>query len=309
MKAGRAFEILVKQILLHVGFSEVKSDGLYIFDAGAGKMIQGLGEAHNADVLLEPPVQTPFYSMSRILIECKDYKKKVGLNTVRSVLGLKEDINHFDIVDKDELIARRNTRRKGLTYPFERYDYQVAIAAMNGYTVPAQKFAATYRIPLLEFNQMPYWAEFCDILHKEELNEGNPETEYRIRLLADRIGKRTAVAITNSGQLLFLYCISGEKRFDQEMYTLHWDRQGAPWRLRCGKSTYAFQLPESIFRLWLSKSTDELSRKKEALHCKTEFFSNMLVYYRDLESGVPAIKMISIDRYELEQAMERLGGE
>lgn len=93
------------------------------------------------------------------------------------------------------------------------------------------------------------------------------------------------------------------------MYTLHWDRQGAPWRLRCGKSTYAFQLSESIFRLWLGKSTDELSRKKEALHYKTEFFSNMLVYYRDLESGVPAIKMISIDRYELEQAMERLGGE
>lgn len=275
MKAGRAFEILVKQILLHVGFSEVKSDGLYIFDAGAGQMIQGLGEAHNADVLLEPPVQTPFYAMSRILIECKDYQKKVGLNTVRSVLGLKEDINHFDIVDKDELIARRNTRRKGLTYPFDRYDYQVAIAAMNGYTVPAQKFAATYRIPRL----------------------------------ADRIGSRTAVAITNSGQLLFLYCISGEKRFDQEMYTLHWDRQGAPWRLRCGKSTYAFQLPESIFRLWLGKSTDELSRKKEALHCKTEFFSNMLVYYRDLESDVPAIRMISIDGYELEQAMERLGGD
>lgn len=173
----------------------------------------------------------------------------------------------------------------------------------------AQKFAATYRIPLLEFNQMPYWAEFCDILHQEELYEGNPETEYRIRRLADRIGKRTAVAITNSGQLLFLYCINGEKRFDKEMYTLHWDRQRAPWRLRCGESTYAFQLPESIFRLWLGKSTDELSRKKEALHCKTEFFSNMLVYYRDLESGVPAIRMISIDRYELEQAMERLGRE
>lgn len=233
-----------------MGFVEVKSDGLYIFDAGAGQMIQGLGEAHNADVLLEPPVQTPFYSLSRILIECKDYQKKVGLNTVRSILGLKEDINHFDIVDKKELIARRSTRRKGLTYRFDRYDYQVAIAAMNGYTVPAQKFAATYRIPLLEFNRMPYWDEFCDILH--------------------------------------------------------WERQGAAWQLRCGKSTYAFQLPESIFRLWLDKSTDELSRKKEALHCKEEFLSNMLVYYRDLECDAPAIKMISIDRYELKNAMEKL---
>lgn len=38
----------------------MKSDGLYIFDGAPGQMIQGLGEAHNADVLLEPPAQTPF---------------------------------------------------------------------------------------------------------------------------------------------------------------------------------------------------------------------------------------------------------
>lgn len=30
MKPGKAFEILVKQILLAIGFSEVHSDGLYI---------------------------------------------------------------------------------------------------------------------------------------------------------------------------------------------------------------------------------------------------------------------------------------
>ena len=78
MKAGKAFEIFVKRILMCVGFSEVRSDGLYIYDAAPGQMIQGLGESHNADVLLEPPVQTPFCSLSRLLIECKDYKTKVG---------------------------------------------------------------------------------------------------------------------------------------------------------------------------------------------------------------------------------------
>lgn len=30
MKAGMAFEILVKRILISVGFSEVKSDGIYM---------------------------------------------------------------------------------------------------------------------------------------------------------------------------------------------------------------------------------------------------------------------------------------
>lgn len=64
MKAGRAFEIFVKHILLKVGFVEVKSDGLYVFDGTAGQMIQGLGEAHNADVLLEPPVQIPLLNQS-----------------------------------------------------------------------------------------------------------------------------------------------------------------------------------------------------------------------------------------------------
>lgn len=56
MGPGKAFELFVKRILIHIGFSEVVSDGLYIYDGAPGQMIQGLGEAHNADVLLEPPV-------------------------------------------------------------------------------------------------------------------------------------------------------------------------------------------------------------------------------------------------------------
>lgn len=34
MKAGIAFEILVKRILINVGFSEVQSDGTYILSDG-----------------------------------------------------------------------------------------------------------------------------------------------------------------------------------------------------------------------------------------------------------------------------------
>ena len=116
MKAGKVFEILVRQILLHAGFSQVQADGLYIFKTENDLMIQGLAEAHNADVLLEPPVQTPFYSLTRLLVECKDHARKVGLNVIRSALGLREDINHFNIVDKDELVARRRTKRSCITY-------------------------------------------------------------------------------------------------------------------------------------------------------------------------------------------------
>ena len=141
MGPGKAFEILVKRILVNVGFSEVVSDGLYIYDGAPGQMIQGLGESHNADVLLEPPVQTPFYSKTRLLIECKDYRSRINLNIVRSALGLREDINNFNIVDINELEARRQQNRRAEPQFFDRYSYQVAIAALNGFTAPAQKFA------------------------------------------------------------------------------------------------------------------------------------------------------------------------
>ena len=91
------------QILLCAGFSPVAVDGIYIFDdPSVCLMIQGLAEAHNADVLLEPPVQTLFYSCTRLMVECKDYTRLVGLNTLRSALGLREDVNHFNIVDSKE---------------------------------------------------------------------------------------------------------------------------------------------------------------------------------------------------------------
>ena len=54
MGPGKAFELFVKRILIHIGFSEVVSDGLYIYDGAPGQMIQGLGEAHNADGAASP---------------------------------------------------------------------------------------------------------------------------------------------------------------------------------------------------------------------------------------------------------------
>jgi len=312
MKLGRAFEIFVKRILINVGFSEVNSDGLYIFDGAAGQMIQGLGEAHNADVLLEPPVQTPFYSRSRLLIECKDYSRKVGLNTIRSVLGLREDINHFDIVDMNRLVARRRQNRHGIISNNERYHYQVAIAALNGYTVPAQEFAATYRIPLIEFNKMPFWKEFCNVmgLGNSEflLNQcgyyGNAEIEARIIELADNVGHRTAIAITNSGQLLFLYRSNGEWNEFDDYYSLHWNESERSWKLNTAEQTYLFQLPDSIMKLWLDNSTNELEMKKEAINCKANFLSNMIVYYTEYDHSI--IKMISIDKDQLYRAREKL---
>lgn len=314
MKLGKAFEIFVEHVLINVGFSVVAPDNLYIFNGAPGKMIQGLGAAHNADVLLEPPVQTPFYSQTRLLIECKDYSWRVGLNTVRSVIGLREDINHFDLVDIDELTARRRQNRHELVHNYERYSYQVAIAALNGYTIPAQSLAATYRIPLLEFNRMPFWREFLRLIRpgyvddlsyrfNSEHNE-DMAIETQIINLAVEVGKHMAVAVTNSGQMLFLYCMTSEQIQFGDDYSLHWSEPELPWQLRSGSQSYFFQLPDSIMKRWLSHATDELQIKKEAIHCKEQFLSNMVVYYKYNER--PVIKMISIDENQLRLARERL---
>ena len=46
MKRGKAFEIIVKNFLIGIGFSEVRSDKLYIYDGSAGQMIQGIADRY-----------------------------------------------------------------------------------------------------------------------------------------------------------------------------------------------------------------------------------------------------------------------
>lgn len=318
MKAGKAFELFVKYLLINIGFSEVSSDGIYVFDGAPGQMLQGLGEAHNADVLLDPPVQTPFYSRTRLLIECKDYRTKIGINTVRSALGLREDVNHFDIVDINELLNRRRQNRHGFLYDYERCTYQVAIAAINGFTNQAQKFAATYRIPLISFERLPFWEDFCKMFGTTHLSYGGryysqridtPEeiTEEKVISFANEIGQRMAVAITGSGQLLFLYRQEGEKSEFDDFYSLHWSAPNSPWVLLSGDCSYLFHLPKSIMKQWLENATNDLEMKREAINCKASFLSNMIVYYA--EYGRPMVKMISIDRYQLENARKELSYE
>lgn len=304
MDKGKAFELLVKYILMNVGFSEVNSDGIYIFNGPPGQMIQGLGESHNADVLLEPPVQIPFYSMSRLLVECKCYKQKVGLNTIRGVLGLREDINHFDIVDLNELQTRRQQSRSKNIYNYDRYYYQVAIASTNGFSIQAQNFAATHRIPLIEFNKMPFWRDYIDPFNITDgffPESNNNLTEDTIVEKAAEIGQRMAVAITNLGQILFLYNKDNRNIDFEDYYTLHWHRPRDLWELKTGDNTYLFQLPKDILKAWLDKSVTELDVKRSAINCKAKFLSNMVVYYSN-ECRQPKIKMISIDIKQLNEA-------
>lgn len=262
MKRGKAFEIIVKNFLIGIGFSEVRSDKLYIYDGSAGQMIQGLGNAHNADVLLEPMVQTPFYTPTRLLIECKDYdKKKVNLGVLRGVLGLREDINHFEIVDINILQERRKQNRKVINnYSYTRYTYQLAVASTSGFTACAQEFAATHRISLIEFDKLPFWNGLMEILGEDKENVAIEEDE--LKKIVKQISSHMAVAITNIGQLLFLCCQNGNEEVDFETneYDISFKNKNEPWTLKCGNKEYLFQLPEHIAESWIEYSEYEIKR-------------------------------------------------
>ena len=58
---GIAFEWFVRNLLKSCGFNSVVPDDSIIYKDSRGIMIHGLGQPHNADVLMSPPFQIPFY--------------------------------------------------------------------------------------------------------------------------------------------------------------------------------------------------------------------------------------------------------
>lgn len=149
---GSLLEYLVKKLLLNCGFTYVKPDGHYIWaQNGTGLFyINGKGAAHDADVLMEPPIQIPFSYPSRLLFECKAYNSNVGLNVIRNALGLRYDINEFEIITDKSIEQRKNNKRASYAISDrKRFNYQVGVASVELFSASAIEFAANNKIPLL----------------------------------------------------------------------------------------------------------------------------------------------------------------
>ena len=147
---GALLEYLMRKLLLKCGFNQVLSDNKYVYNEGDLFYINGKGSRHDADVLMEPPFQMPFSYPSRLLFECKAYEAKAGIAIVRNVLGLRYDINEFEIVTEEYLETRRNTRRSVPSMiDRSRYFYQVGVATVGEYTKTAIEFATNNKIPLI----------------------------------------------------------------------------------------------------------------------------------------------------------------
>lgn len=90
-------------------------------------------------------------------MECKCYREPIGLSIVRNALGLREDLNHFEIVTEEMLENRQSPRGRGVKYDTRRrWLYQVAVASVDGFkdTGEAQRRRDALRLKEVYFSRI-----------------------------------------------------------------------------------------------------------------------------------------------------------
>lgn len=313
---GSLLEYTVRRILENCGFTKVRPDGLLIYNRSGLTMINGKGAAHDADVLMNPPIQMPFSYPYRLNFECKAYNRKTGLTIIRNALGLRYDINEFEIVTRTHLQARQNNRRSLLAIDNrQRFNYQVGVASIEDFSKPAFEFAANNKIPLISLRWfLP--PDICDKFHlitnnylrtfsEKQLNElhqllkGNPnenaeaflrDTNSIFKDIYDAINQfenRVLIGLLESGDLLFLI-----SQGDNEMEYLrnrditmrarfHYQRRELDyWILNINQEIrFGFYLPSRIIEMWREQSFDG----EAAIYLKNQLFSRVFVFVRNGE--------------------------
>ena len=332
---GKLFEYFVFRTLVHCGFRPVVPDGLLVYKGTPGLMVQGLGQPHNADVLLSPPIQTPFYYPTRLLVECKCYNDAIGLPQIRNALGLREDINNFEIVTEDILKNRKSNRStKPKYHPMKRYVYQVAVASIDGFKSTAFPFALAHRIPLISFahsalfanirnaiDNLDLLAQRNESLGKEissRISKAMVDPAYYVHLDTfsfnawrcyieeiDSIVRRITIGLLDDGTLLFLLRAMSEEAtfYPVEEYddgcSIHWSSaDDSTWVLIDRGTVYYFELPEKIYKEWLR---GESKQKKDALRIKQDHFSQIVLFDRS-QDGSPQIRITQLSEEFMSQA-------
>jgi hypothetical protein len=306
---GSVFEWFVRRILQNCGFFQVPPDNKIIYRGTAGIMIHGLGQAHNADVLMYPPFQIPLYFPSRLLVECKAHGEKIGLPVVRGMLGLREDINNFEIITPDVLQQRRNYRRRTpASYDYDRFLYQISLATVLGVKQTALEFTMTHKIPILSFyssSRYQFLRNFLNMVNenycanlgsryervKSYFTQDNNDDD--IRTIDENIAafintsnelfQHMYVGVTENGNILLLY---GEKSPFKPTKTelisrIHWRSNQSEWQISTNeeeneynKNSLYFELPSKIYNDWANKEFN----KWAALDIKERMFSRISVY-------------------------------
>jgi hypothetical protein len=275
---------------------------------------------------MNPPIQMPFSYPYRINFECKAYNKKTGLTIVRNALGLRYDINEFEIVTRTQIQGRQNNRRSVLAIDNrQRYNYQVGVASVEAFTKDAFEFAANNKIPLISLRWfLP--PNVCDLFHditdnylrqfqQQDLegllqllkgNEDNngrnfvQQTESHFNTILNsfrNFENRVLIGLLESGDMLFLF---SDEDINREILRgtnplnaqFHYRRRALDfWTLTINQTLeLGFYLPHRIVRMWREQNFDS----QAAINLKEELFSKVFIFIQN-DNGLP-FRIINIDR-------------
>jgi len=79
---GALLEYIVRNLLKSCGFTNVKVDNLFSFEQRELFFVNGKGAAHDADVIMNPPIQMPFTYPTQLIFECKAYGESPMSNSI-----------------------------------------------------------------------------------------------------------------------------------------------------------------------------------------------------------------------------------
>lgn len=328
---GSLLEYIVRRLLTNCGFTKVQADNKYIFNDRGLNFIHGKGAAHDADVLMNPPIQMPFSYPFRINFECKAYNKKAGLTIIRNALGLRYDINEFEILTEEQLELRRNLRRTNLAITNRvRFNYQVGVASVEHFTKDAFEFAANNKIPLISLKWL-FPDNICDLFHEitdpylrnifteeQKTNlllflKGHQQFEYKftdeinshIKTIINAVSdfeQRIIIGLLESGDMIFLFSDTDidrqyflENRIINARYYFNAEEINL-WTIQLNNDLQLkFYLPQSVVNIWREQNFEI----REALNLKERLFRKLFIF-----PGNPTFKIINLDENWLNNARQ-----
>ncbi|MFJ8118348.1 hypothetical protein [Bacillus mycoides] len=289
---------------------------------GNGLNIKGRGGTHQADVLGQFPISIPFNYPVRLFLEAKFKSKKVGIDVVRSGIGILTDLNaNYQTIglDNDELL-------------FQRFNYQYAIFSTSGFSENAVRLAIAYKITLIDLSGNEYSnllaaieevaqrlsnvlslkritlkdvrayirSELFDVNidnymgngldHYELLRPLFEELEIYRDLYLASINSPFSILIKPSSPEKFRDFLKENKGSTFEV-SIQWNNDDPDlWKIylycyRGGEFTFTFYLPELI-RSYVFNSANDPDILVNALNAKKQFFSSMIFYVRNAEKFI-----------------------
>jgi hypothetical protein len=293
-----------------------------------GLNVKGRGTKHQIDVLGEMDWIPSFHFPSRLIIEAKFQSKPVGIDVVRSEVGILHDIN------ENYFVTRGSS-------PRPRYRYNSVIVSTSGFTEPSVDMAIAHQIQLVDFSGAEYetirksienLAEVLtnstndgDLLKRLKINlrshlnnENSHETygnEIDSKLFSLKESVRAQgelfIGMSHGGFMLLMKpdnhieFISHAKKYPNHDVVILWTEGdgGKVWTIEPCQHPQSykltFRLPSKLHN-WIFKVAE--NKYQEAINQKELSFSKISTYYKDINEHRDFIFNLKFTRDNLKKS-------